>query len=119
MTAIDETRSTGMPSVMYVSPDGTRKDTVAGSSGESVMHIATVNGVNGIIGECGGNMSCATCHVFVDPIWFGRLADPCSDEIEMLEATAEEPTDHSRLSCQIPMTEELDGLIVHLPASQR
>lgn len=86
--------------------------------GTSMMRAATDNLVRGIIGECGGDLSCATCHVFVEPAWSDCLAPPSADEMAMLEATAEEPTEHSRLSCQIACTAETDGIVLHIPESQ-
>ena len=86
--------------------------------GTSMMHAATDNLVSGVIGECGGDLSCATCHVFVDPEWFDRLTPPGADEMEMLEATSEEPTEFSRLSCQLACTAETDGIVLDVPESQ-
>ncbi|MGW6332930.1 2Fe-2S iron-sulfur cluster-binding protein [Nocardia rhamnosiphila] len=86
--------------------------------GTSAMRAATDNLVRGVVGECGGDLSCATCHVFVEPTWAGRLAPPGDDETAMLEATAEEPTEYSRLSCQILCTAETDGIVLHIPESQ-
>ena len=106
-----------MPKVTYVRPDGERTS-VEANDGSSVMETAVDNGVDGIVAECGGNMMCATCHVVVDDEWFARL--PERDEIEdgMLDETAVPRQEHSRLSCQIKMSEDLDGLVVHLPESQ-
>nr|WP_148228585.1 2Fe-2S iron-sulfur cluster-binding protein [Rhodococcus jostii] len=103
--------------VAFVSTEGKRSE-VQVPVGTSVMHAATDNLVNGVVGECGGDLSCATCHVFVEPTWWGRLPPPCADEIAMLEATAEEPTEYSRLSCQLVCTAETDGIVLHIPASQ-
>ncbi|MFF2059928.1 2Fe-2S iron-sulfur cluster-binding protein [Rhodococcus qingshengii] len=86
--------------------------------GTSMLHAATNNLVSGVIGECGGDLSCATCHVFVEPEWFDRLPPANADEVDMLEATAEEPTQFSRLSCQLPCTAETDGIVLHIPESQ-
>ena len=86
--------------------------------GTSAMHAATDNLVGGIVGECGGDLSCATCHVFVDPDWIDRLSAPSDAERDMLEATSEEPTEFSRLSCQIPCAAETDGIVLHIPATQ-
>ncbi len=106
-----------MPKVTYVHPDGERTS-VDAAEGASVMETAMDNAVDGIVAECGGNMMCATCHVVVDDEWFGRL--PERDEVEdgMLDETAVPRTDHSRLSCQIKMSADLDGLVVHLPERQ-
>jgi 2Fe-2S ferredoxin len=83
------------------------------------MRAAVDHGVPKIIGECGGELACATCHVFVDPEWFDRLAAANDDELAMLQVTSEEPTQYSRLSCQIAVVEDLDGLIVNVPETQR
>ncbi|MFJ6900737.1 2Fe-2S iron-sulfur cluster-binding protein [Streptomyces hokutonensis] len=106
-----------MPRVTYVST-GRGSTTLDVPTGISVMRAATLNGVDGIVGECGGNMMCATCHVYVDPDWSGRLAVPDEAEEEMLEEAASQVKECSRLSCQIPVSPELDGLVVHLPESQ-
>lgn len=107
-----------MPRIVFIKPDGERRE-VEAKGGESVMQAALNNLVDGIVGECGGDLSCATCHVFVDPEWFPALDKASSDEEDMLEATSEEPTKFSRLSCQIKCDNKVDGLIVHLPATQR
>lgn len=107
-----------MPRIVFIKPDGERRE-VEAADGESVMHTALNNLIDGIVGECGGDLSCATCHVFVDPEWFPALGEPSTDEEDMLEATSEPPTKFSRLSCQIKCDEKLDGLVVHLPATQR
>lgn len=106
-----------MPSVTYVAFNG-EKHSVDVPAGEYLMSAAKDNGIDGIEGDCGGVCACATCHVFVDPGWTERVGGPSEDEAEMLEC-ANDPTPNSRLSCQIQMTDELDGLVVHLPESQR
>ncbi len=105
-----------MPKINFIQPSG-ETQTLDGTVGQSVMEVATNNMVAGIIGECGGCCSCATCHVHVDEAWFGRL--PPADEMElgMLEG-AVEPAPNSRLSCQIKVTEELDGFVARIPAGQ-
>ncbi|MDB5424961.1 MAG: hypothetical protein JWQ29_2377 [Phenylobacterium sp.] len=107
-----------MAKVEFVLLDGSRR-VLDAETGESIMSLATRNLVPGIIGECGGNLSCGTCHVFVDTAWLGRLPAKASEEEDMLEGTSEEPTEYSRLSCQLRMTPDLDGIVVHVPASQR
>jgi ferredoxin, 2Fe-2S len=107
-----------VPRIVFVKADGERQEVVA-AEGESVMHAALNNLVDGIVGECGGDLSCATCHVFVAPEWYDALPEASSDEEDMLEATSEEPTKFSRLSCQIKCGAKFDGLVVHLPATQR
>lgn len=86
--------------------------------GDSVMMVAVQNGIDGIIGECGGSLSCATCHVYVDPEWTVRVGDPGEDEGELLEGTVSPRGPGSRLSCQIELSDALDGLIVEVPAEQ-
>ena len=99
-----------MPSVTYFTADGTTL-VLEGTVGMSVMQLATSNGVPGIVGECGGVASCATCHVYVDRAWFDRLPEAKNDERALLEF-ADDPRATSRLGCQIKLRPELDGLIV-------
>jgi 2Fe-2S ferredoxin len=107
-----------MPIVTYVSSSGiSRKIDVP--SGNSVMQAALNHRVEGILGECGGNCMCATCHVYVDPPFFDRLPPATNNEKFMLSIAAEGPEMNSRLSCQIKMTEELDGIVVRLPGKQK
>ena len=106
-----------MGQVTYIEHDGTEHQ-VEISEGTSVMEGALANGVPGIDADCGGACACATCHVQVAEDWFDKTGGPASElEEELLELAPERGT-RSRLSCQIPMTPELDGLIVHLPESQ-
>ncbi|WP_285729190.1 2Fe-2S iron-sulfur cluster-binding protein [Nocardiopsis sp. ATB16-24] len=105
------------PRITFVHPDGTRDD-VDVAPGRSVMEAAKINQVDGIVAECGGNAMCATCHVYVADEWTERLPEISMVEESMLEFTACERTDASRLSCQIEVTEELDGLVVELPEEQ-
>lgn len=105
-----------MPKITFTQPDGSAQ-TFEGTVSQSVMEVATGNLVPGIIGECGGGCSCATCHLYVDEAWIARLAPPDEMEQGMLEG-AVEPKANSRLSCQIKITAELDGLITHIPAGQ-
>ena len=87
--------------------------------GENVMRGALYHDLPGIVGECGGGLACATCHCYVDEAWTERAGGPSSqDEADMLECTAAEVKPTSRLSCQIEMSAELDGLVVHLPEKQ-
>lgn len=106
-----------MPKISYTSADGSQR-TLDVASGTSVMQAAISHGVDGIVAECGGQAMCATCHVYVDADFAGRLPEPSEDEAEMLEMTACARTEYSRLSCQIEVTEDLDGLVVQLPESQ-
>src|SRR5689334_18559360 len=106
-----------MPSVTFIHPDG-RSERVEAEAGTSTMNTALVHGVSGILAECGGNAMCATCHVYVDEAWVERLAPPTADEDALLDGTAAERRPNSRLSCQIRMTTELDGLVLRLPDRQ-
>lgn len=105
-----------MPKVTFVHPSGERL-TFEAKAGQSIMDVAVNNMVPGIVGECGGACSCATCHVYVDEAWQARLLPADAMEQGMLEG-AVEPGPLSRLSCQIPMRDELDGIVVHIPAGQ-
>ena len=106
-----------MPKVHYTAPDGA-VTTLDVEAGTSVMLAALHANLKGIVGECGGCLTCATCHVYVDEPWASRIAPVASDEESMLEFTAAERKPESRLSCQIVMTEALDGLVVRLPEQQ-
>lgn len=106
-----------MPKLTYVSSDGTRTE-VEAKNGDSVMHTAVSNDVDGIIGECGGQMMCATCHCYVDDEWVETTGYRSEDESDLLDCAASEVKETSRLSCQIKMSDELDGLVVHMPESQ-
>lgn len=106
-----------MIKVIYVAADGTRTG-IDAKEGESVMRAAVANDVDGIIGECGGAMMCATCHCYVDEAWADHVGERADGEDDMLEGAASEVTSASRLSCQIRLTPELDGLVVYLPEDQ-
>jgi 2Fe-2S ferredoxin len=102
--------------VVFVDHDGQRN--IVETQGKlSVMELATANGVSEIVAECRGSCSCATCHVFVDEAWVGRLLPPGEMEADMLDAIATRRA-NSRLSCQIVLDDSLDGLTINLPESQ-
>jgi ferredoxin, 2Fe-2S len=105
-----------MAKITYLHPDG-RTFVVDVKAGTSLMEGAVKNDVPGIDAECGGACACATCHVFVDAAWRAATGEPELMEQSMLEFAAHAGPG-SRLSCQITVTEALDGLIVHLPQSQ-
>jgi 2Fe-2S ferredoxin len=106
-----------MPSITYINNDGaTHKITAA--DGATVMQTALNNGIIGIVGECGGAAMCATCHVYVDEQWASRIPPISDNEDAMLESAAAERKPNSRLSCQIVLSAETDGLVVHLPERQ-
>ena len=105
-----------MPKITFISPDGTNR-TVDAENGATVMETAIKNGVPGIEAECGGACACATCHCYVDEAWLDKTGEKSAMEESMLDFAANvEP--NSRLSCQIKVSDELDGLIVRLPESQ-
>ena len=85
--------------------------------GLSIMQGAVNNGVRGIIGDCGGACSCATCHVYIDPAWSNKTGERCATEEALLEEVCDVQT-NSRLSCQVKITPDLDGLVVRLPVKQ-
>jgi 2Fe-2S ferredoxin len=105
-----------MPKIRFILHDGT-EHAVEGEVGHSAMQTAIDNMVPGIIADCGGNCSCATCHGYVDPAWLDKLAPISESEAAMLDG-AMRVEDNSRLTCQINLTEELDGLVIRLPISQ-
>ena len=107
-----------MPIVTYVSPSGISRQ-IDVPSGMSVMQAALNHRVEGILAECGGNCMCATCHVYVDVSFLDRIPRANDNEKFMLSIAAEGSESNSRLSCQIKMTEELDGIVVRLPGKQR
>ncbi len=103
--------------ITLIDADG-RRHRVSGRAGKSLMHVATRGGAESIAADCGGVLTCATCHVFVDPAWAGRLPGPAADEDAMLDMTATPRRPGSRLSCQIRLEAGLDGLVVNVPATQ-
>jgi ferredoxin, 2Fe-2S len=106
-----------MPTIHYILKDGSAR-TVEAKTGSSVMQEAIRHNVRGIDAECGGCCSCATCHVYVDEGFFDRLPPPDDVESGLLEVVAAERGPTSRLSCQIAMSAELDGLTVRMPETQ-
>ncbi len=105
-----------MPRIVFVQPDGVRRE-IEAPAGITLMEAARLNRVAGVIAQCGGACACATCHVYVDPAWAGRL-EPVDDMEEGMLESAWEPRDNSRLSCQVQITAQLDGLVVVVPARQ-
>src|SRR5687768_2830490 len=106
-----------MAKVTYRQLDGS-ETTVSVDSPASIMHTAVTNGVSGIVGECGGNAMCATCHVYVREEYAGVLPEMEEDEDEMLDGTAAARTEQSRLSCQLVLDDRLDGIVVEVPGAQ-
>jgi 2Fe-2S ferredoxin len=95
-------------------PDG-RSITADVKPGQSLMEAAVANSVPYVLGECGGSLSCATCHVQIAPEWVGKTGTPTDFEDAMLDATEAPRTENSRLSCQIRMVAELDGIQIFVP----
>ncbi len=107
-----------MPKINYISHQG-EKFQIDVPNGESVMEGAVRNGIDGIVGECGGSCLCATCHVYVDEAFLPLLPPMDEGQDAMLDSTAAERMPNSRLSCQISVRAELDGLIVRMPEFQK
>ena len=105
-----------MPKMTFILRDGTRKE-VDAPVGLSVLEIAHKNNVD-IEGACEGSLACSTCHVIVDKDWFAKLKGASEDEEDMLDL-ASHVTRHSRLACQIYLTEAIDSLTVHIPGGVR
>lgn len=105
-----------MPKIQYIEASGNVIEADVAVDG-NVMQGAVDNGIDAILGDCGGACACATCHVYVDDQWLGKVGSASSEEAGMLEMVVD-PEPGSRLGCQIVVTEELDGLIVRLAESQ-
>ncbi|MCH7502982.1 MAG: 2Fe-2S iron-sulfur cluster binding domain-containing protein [Proteobacteria bacterium] len=101
-----------MPKISYITPDGTQHD-VDVETGYSVMEGAINNDIQGIVAECGGACACATCHSYIDEAWLDKLPKMDDMEDSMLDAAFERKS-NSRLTCQLEVTDEFDGLIVHV-----
>jgi 2Fe-2S ferredoxin len=107
-----------MIQVHLIAPAAKGETTLQCKPGQSLMEAAVAANVEGIAADCGGLMTCATCHVYVREPFASRLPPPQADELGMLEFVASPRKPHSRLSCQIELTAALDGLTVDLPPSQ-
>ena len=105
-----------MPKITYIENSGNIK-TIEVSNGLSVMEGAVQNDIPGIDADCGGGMACATCHVYVKDEWLNKLPNKEDGEEDMLDM-AFEPKKNSRLSCQLIVTDDLDGLVVNIPTKQ-
>ncbi len=105
-----------MPKITFIDQDGTSRD-VEAKAGSTIMEAAVQNMIPGIDADCGGACACATCHVYVADEWAKKLK-PKDDMEESMLDFAEEVQEHSRLSCQILVTDELDGIVVTTPESQ-
>jgi 2Fe-2S ferredoxin len=106
-----------MPTIHYILKDGTTRS-VEAKPGASVMETAIRHNVKGIDAECGGSCSCATCHVYVDTAFLERLPPPDEMESELLDGVAAPREGGSRLSCQIVISDAMDGLTVRVPETQ-
>mgnify|MGYP001432110478 CR=1 FL=1 len=105
-----------MPKIIYNDNQGNSK-TIEVENGLSVMEGAIQNDIPGIDADCGGSMACATCHVYVEEKWFNKIPKATEAEVDMIDM-AYEPKKNSRLSCQLIVSKELDGLIVTTPSKQ-
>ena len=105
-----------MPKITFIDKDGVSK-TIEVENGLSVMEGAIQNDIPGIDADCGGAMACATCHVYVEEKWLDKLPKTEEAEVDMIDM-AHEPKKNSRLSCQLIITDELEGLIVTTPEKQ-
>ncbi|MEE8077506.1 MAG: 2Fe-2S iron-sulfur cluster-binding protein [Pseudomonadales bacterium] len=105
-----------MPKITFIQFDGTER-IIDAEIGASVMNVAIDNLIVGIDADCGGECSCATCHVIVNPDWINVVGQPSEREDSMLDLNPDREV-NSRLSCQIEVSDELEGLVVHLPEFQ-
>ena len=105
-----------MPKITYIDNQENSK-TIEVENGLSVMEGAVQNNIPGIDADCGGSMACATCHVYVEEKWFDKLPKAEDGEVDMIDM-AIEPKKNSRLSCQLIVSDELDGLIITTPSKQ-
>ena len=105
-----------MTKLVFVKADGT-EIAVEAQNGSTVMQTALDNGIEEIVADCGGSCSCATCHCYIDEAWQNKLSAPDDIEVDMLDCVLERKAS-SRLSCQIEISDELDGLRIALPEAQ-
>ena len=105
-----------MPKITYIENNG-KSHTVEVDKGLTVMEGAVQNNIPGIDADCGGSMACATCHVYVKDDWYNKLDEKSEGEDDMIDQ-AYDPKKNSRLSCQITVSDKIEGLIVHLPEKQ-
>jgi len=105
-----------MPRIVFTEPGGSRRE-IDAPVGITLMEAARQHAVQGVIAQCGGACACATCHVYIDRAWLARL-DACEEMEEAMLETAWQPRDNSRLSCQIHVTADLDGMQVTVPQRQ-
>lgn len=105
-----------MTKITFIEADGTRTEAIA-DPGQTVMQLAVDNGVAGVAAECGGACACGTCHCYIEADTFEALGPAAPNEVDMLEFVID-PKPNSRLTCQIVITPEMDGLVVSVPRSQ-
>ena len=105
-----------MTKIIYIETNG-KEHTVDVENGLTVMEGAVQNDIPGIDADCGGSMACATCHVYVKDEWYDKLDEKSEGEDDMIDQ-AYEPKKNSRLSCQITVSDKIEGLVVHLPEKQ-
>jgi ferredoxin, 2Fe-2S len=105
-----------MPKIVFIEHNG-KEHVVEARVGQSIMQAALENSVPGILADCGGSLACGSCQGYVDPQWMDKFKPRSSDEVAMLEAGSN-LKDNSRLTCQLSMREDLDGIVVRLPESQ-
>ena len=106
-----------MPKIVFIEPGGVRRE-IDAPVGITLMEAARPHGVQGVVAQCGGACACATCHVYIEPAWVAKL-EPREDMEEGMLENAWQPRDNSRLSCQIHITADMDGLQVIVPQRQR
>jgi 2Fe-2S ferredoxin len=106
-----------MTTIFFIQPDG-QQQSVDVTAGQSVMQAAIAASVPGIVADCGGACTCATCHGYVDEQWVARVPPASPDELDMIDAGCLDALPNSRLTCQIRLSEDLDGLVIRLPPSQ-
>lgn len=106
-----------MPKITYVEHSG-KEHTVDVAEGLTVMEGAVSNNISGIDADCGGACACSTCHVYVHPDWVGKLPEKEDMEVDMLDFAYEPDAVRSRLTCQLKVTADLDGLVVQMPEKQ-
>jgi ferredoxin, 2Fe-2S len=106
-----------MPKIVFIEPVGARRE-IDAPIGITLMEVARQHGIQGVVAQCGGACACATCHVYIDPAWLAKL-EPREDMEEGMLETAWEPRENSRLSCQVHVTADLDGMQVTVPRQQR
>lgn len=105
-----------MVKIIFETHDGVQKE-VEGQSRSSLMQVAVDNGIEEIYAECGGACSCGTCHCYIDAAWAKNIPEPSSIELLMLDCVLDKK-ESSRLSCQVDISDEMEGMVVRLPASQ-